>query len=171
MGGSIFLTLFFGLFIAVGVGVLGFGMHALQLAKRAEQWPTTPGTVVSSDFVTNYDSDGDTYRARVRYTYNANGVELTGDKVAFGYAASSSESFHRDIHNALPVNTQVAVRYDPRDPERAVLTFGTNQSIKFLIIFGGVWTMFTLGMIAMFWLSGQGATTILQNMIIYSRGA
>lgn len=67
------------------------------------------------------------------------------------------------------MNAQVAVRYNPSKPEQAVLSFGINQSIKFLMIFGAVWTIFTLGMIGMFWLSAQGATTLLQNMIVYSR--
>lgn len=171
MGGSIFLTLFFGLFISVGVGILGFGLHSLNMSRQAEHWPTTPGTITDSDFTSSTDSDGDTtFRTKISYVYNAMGRELTGKKIAFGYAGSSSQKFHRDIYEALPVNTQVAVRYNPSRPEQAVLSFGANQSIKFLIIFGAIWTMFTLGMVAMFWLSGQGSTTLVQNMIIYSRG-
>ncbi|WDI32393.1 DUF3592 domain-containing protein [Hyphococcus flavus] len=170
MGGSIFLTLFFGLFLAVGIGILGFGLHSLNMSHKAQNWPTTPGTILSSDFTSSTDSEGSTtYRTDVRYTYNANGREIEGKKIAFGYAGSSSHGFHRDIHDALPSGAQVAVRYDPSKPERAVLSFGVNQSIKFLLIFGAVWTMFTLGMIAMFWMSGQGATTLVENMIIYSR--
>lgn len=170
MGGSIFLTLFFGLFLAIGVGILGFGLHALNMSRQAEHWPTTPGTITASDFVVNADSEGDTYQAKISYAYNAMGRDLVGDKIAFGYSASSGEKFHREIYEALTVNTQVAVRYDPGKPERAVLAYGVNQSIRFLLIFGGVWTMFTLGMVAMFWMTGQGAEQLLGNMIIYSRG-
>ncbi len=170
MGGSILLTLFLALFVAVGVGILGFGVHSLHLTKQAAHWPTTPGKIVASDFVVNSDSDGTTYRAKVRYSYNAAGRELTGDKIAFGYMGSSGETFHRQIHEALPVNAQVAVRYDPQKPERAVLSFGVNQSIVFLLIFGAVWTMFTVGFIAMFVLSNKGAGALLENFLIYSRG-
>jgi len=170
MGGSIGLTLFFGLFLAIGVGILGFGVRSLHMSKQAEHWPTVSGKVTSSDFTVSHDDDSTTYRTKLTYKYNVLGRELTGKKIAFGYSGSSSENFHRDIYNALPVNTQVAVRYNPSNPERAVLSFGANQSIKFLMIFGAVWTMFTLGMVAMFWLSGQGATTLLENMIVYSKG-
>ena len=97
------------------------------------------------------------------------GRDLTNDKIAFGYSGSSSERFHRDIYEALSVGAQVGVRYDPERPERSVLSFGLNQSIKFLLIFGGIWTVFTLGMAAMFWMGGQGADALLSNMIIYSR--
>lgn len=170
MGGSIFLTLFFGLFLAIGVGILGYGLHALNMSRQAEHWPTVSGVITSSDFVVSHDDDSTTYRTKVQYAYNVLGREIVGEKIAFGYAGSSSQQFHRDIYSALPVNSQVAVRYDPNKPERAVLSFGVNQSIKFLMIFGAVWTMFTVGMIAMFWMSGQGATTLLDNMIVYSKG-
>lgn len=170
MGGSIFLTLFFGLFLAIGVGILGFGLRSMDMSKKAASWPTVQGQITASNFEVDRDSEGDTYKTKISYSYNVLGQELTGKKIAFGYSGSSSEKFHRDIHNALPINTSVAVRYDPSDPSRAVLSYGVNQSIKFLLLFGAVWTMFTCGMIAMFWMSGQGADTLLGNMVIYSRG-
>lgn len=169
MGGSIFLTLFFGLFLAIGVGILGWGLHSLNMSRQAENWPTVQGEVTHSDFIVDSDSEGTTYRTKVAYTYHVLGREMTSDRIAFGYAGSSSERFHRDIYKALPVGAQVAVRHDPGNPERAVLSFGVNQSIKFLLIFGAVWTLFTLGMVAMVWMTGQGATTLLDNMIVYSR--
>lgn len=168
MGGSVLLTLFFSLFLAVGVGILGFDLRSLHNANMAAHWPTVTGQITASDFRIDSDSDSTTYRTEVAYQYHVMGRDLTGDKIAFGYSGSSSEKFHRDIHNALPVNTQVGVRYDVDDPERAVLSYGINQSIKFLILFGAIWTIFTLGMVAMFWLSTQGAGALLQNMIIYS---
>ena len=170
MGGSLFLTLFFGLFLAIGVGILGYGFHSMNMAQAAASWPTVQGTITASRFEAEYDSEGDTFQTKVSYTYNVLGRELTGKRIAFGYGGSSSEKFHRDIHSALPVNTSVAVRYDPSDPTRAVLSYGVNQSIKFLLLFGGVWTMFTCGMMAMFWMTGQGADVLLGNMVIYARG-
>ena len=151
MGGSIGLALFFGLFFVVGFLILGFGARSLYLSKQAESWPTTPGTIVSSELTSSTDSDGDTtYRTEVSYTYDAMGRAFTGDKIAFGYAGSSGYAFHSEIHDALSENTQVAVRYDPRNPERAVLSFGLNQSIIFMLIFGTVWTVFTLGIASLF---------------------
>ena len=170
MGGSIFLTLFFGVFIAIGVGILGFGLRSLHLAQQAEHWPTVPGKVRNIEFDIDSDSDGTTYKTKVSYLYNVMGREIAGTKIAFGYAGSSSEQFHRDIYSALPVNTQVAVRYNPNKPDQAVLSFGVNQSIKFLILFGAVWCTFVFGLMTMMWMSGQGATTLLDNMIIYSKG-
>ncbi|MEQ8178504.1 MAG: DUF3592 domain-containing protein [Amphiplicatus sp.] len=169
-GAPVLLTLFFGLFLAVGLAILGFGLRSLSLSKQAEGWPTAQGRIVSSDFVTDTDDDGTTYRTKLRYAYNVAGRDYEGDKIAFGYSASSGRAFHREIYEALPAGSQVAVRYDESDPARAVLAFGVNQSILFLLIFGGVWTLFTLGMAAMFWLGEKGAGGLLQNIIIYARG-
>jgi len=170
MGESIFLTLFFGMFLAVGVGILGFGAHSLNMSQKAAHWPTPPGIVTESDFVASSDSDGSTYQTKIAYSYSAMGRDFVGDKIAFGYTGSSDESYHRQIFDALPVDTSVAVRYDPGKPQQAVLSFGVNQSIKFLLIFGAIWTIFTLGMASMFWLSGQNADPLLSNLIVYSRG-
>ena len=170
MGGSIFLTLFFGLFFAVGIGITGFGVRSMHMSKLAEQWPTVPGEIISSDFHVDTDDDGTTYRTDLSYRYEIMGQEYVSKKIAFGYAGSSSRSFHRNIYDALPVSSQVAVRYDPSNPARAVISFGMHQSIIFLLIFGVTWTLFTTGMAAMFWLSGQGAGGLIDNMIIYTRG-
>ena len=170
MGQPIFLTIFFGLFLAIGLLILGFGARSLYMSKLAESWPTVQGRIISSDFETSTDSDGDTtYRANISYEYDVMGRRLTSDRVAFGYSGSSSYGFHKEIHDALPAGATVAVRYDPSKPERAALSYGLNQSILFLLIFGAVWTFFTVGMIAMFWISEQGAGGLLQNMNVYDR--
>lgn len=170
MGGSIFLTLFLGLFLAIGLGILGWGARSYHLTKQAEHWPIVPGTVISSELEVNTGDDSTTYNAKVRYAYSAMGREITGERIAFGYTGSSNRGFHVEVHEALPAGAQVAVRYDPQKPERAALSYGVNQSIMFMFLFGGVWTIFTLGMAAMFWLGGQGAGSLLDNMLIYNRG-
>jgi hypothetical protein len=169
MGGSIFLTLFFGLFLAVGLGILGYGVHSYHYGKQAALWPTTPGTITSSDFQVNSDDDGTTYNVKVQYRYTPDNMERTGKTIAFGYSGSSGERYHREIYDALPVGAQVAVRYDPSKPDRAVLSHGVNRSIIFLLLFGGVWTIFTVGMAAMLMLSESGVNVLLSNMVVYSR--
>ncbi|MEM9494947.1 MAG: DUF3592 domain-containing protein [Pseudomonadota bacterium] len=170
MGGSVLLTAFFTLFLVIGLAILGFGLRSLHLSNEASSWPTIPGRIISSDFDVNSDSDGTTYRARVKYVYTPMNAELTGERIAFGYSGSSGEKFHRAIHDALPVGAQVAVRYDMANPEQSVLSFGANRSIMFLLLFGAVWTTFTVGMAAMFWFSERGGNKILENMIVYSSG-
>ncbi|MAW78853.1 MAG: hypothetical protein CMI63_01340 [Parvularcula sp.] len=169
MGGSIGLTLFFGLFLAVGAAMLFWGGRSYYYSLEAAHWPTTPGDIIASDFRVNSDSDGDTYEAKVEYKYAPDGYERIGKTIAFGYTASSGRQFHHEIYEALPVGAQVAVRYDPSKPDRAVLTHGVNRSILFILIFGLIWTVFTVGILSIFLLSEQGAGGLLDNMVIYSR--
>ena len=168
-GGSFFLTLFLGLFFAIGFGILGFALRSMHMAKQAEHWPTVPGEVISSDFDIDSGSESTTYRANISYAYNVDGRDFTNEKIAFGYTGSSNQKFHRNIHDALPAKAQIAVRYDPADPSRAVLSFGVHQTIMFLMLFGATWTLFTAGMAAMFWLDGQGAGGLVENIIVFSR--
>ena len=170
MGGSIFISLFFGLFLAVGAAMLLWGGRSYYYAQEAAHWPTTPGDIIASDFKVNSDSDGDTYEAKIEYKYNPDGYERTGKAIAFGYTASSGRQFHHEIYEALPVGAQVAVRYDPSKPDRAVLSYGVNRSILFIVIFGAIWTIFTVGIASLFFLSESGAGSLLDNILIYSSG-
>ncbi len=170
MGGSVFLTLFFGLFLAIGLAMLGWGGRSYYYSQQAAHWPTAPGEVTASDFRVNSDSDGTTYEAKIEYRYNPDGYERTGKTIAFGYTGSSGQQFHREIYEALPVGAQVAVRYDPSSPDRATLSHGVNKSILFILIFGAVWTFFTVGIASIFLLSESGAGGLLDNMLIYSTG-
>ena len=167
MAGSIFLTLFFAVFLGVGAVILGWGGWAFYYGTQAEHWPTTPGVITASDLKVDSDSDGTTYTAKIEYTYSPDGYQRTGKTIAFGYAGSSGRTFHREVQEALPVGAQVAVRYDPSKPDRAALSYGINRSIIFLLLFGGVWTVFTLGVAAMALLTEKGASKLLDHIIIY----
>ena len=68
------------------------------------------------------------------------------------------------------MGAQVAVRYDPSKPDRAVLSYGVNRSILFIVIFGAIWTIFTVGIASLFFLSESGAGSLLDNILIYSSG-
>ncbi|MGF1545215.1 MAG: DUF3592 domain-containing protein [Parvularculaceae bacterium] len=165
--GQIVGGVFLALFVAVGLGLLGYGAHAWRLASVAAHWPTATGRIVSRDFDIDRDSESTTYRTKVRYVYEVNGRELTGETIAFGYAGSSSERFHREVYAALSVGRDVAVRYDPNDPSRAALSHGVNQSILFIVIFGATWTLFTLGMATMVFVGDKGAARLLGNIQFY----
>ncbi|MEL6360275.1 MAG: DUF3592 domain-containing protein [Pseudomonadota bacterium] len=166
--GSIFLTLFFAIFLTIGVGILGYGVHSYRLSQAAGSWPTADGVITHSDLEIDSDSDGTTYRVRLNYQYSALGVDRTGDNIAFGYAGSSARNYHEILEDALPVGTRVAVRYDPANPERSTLSFGVHKSILFILLFGATWTMFTVGMAIMFLMGDGGPTVILRNLQTYS---
>src|SRR5687767_1142584 len=84
------LFLFFGVFLAVGGGLL-YALVARPVAHfvKARSWDAIPCEIISSDVHENHDSDGSTYRVEVRYRYNADGQELVGDRYKFLRFSSS----------------------------------------------------------------------------------
>lgn len=165
-GGSVVLYLFFAVFLAVGLGILGFGVRSLAKSQQVEGWPKTWGTLLERELIESSDSDGTTYRVEVRYRYAVAGREYESDRIAFGYTGSSAHDTHRAIHEKLQRGDAVQVRYDPEDPAQAALVYGLHQSTIFMLIFGGVWTMFTLGLFSLFFLSARPDTALLERLIV-----
>ena len=168
---TLFPTVLIGVFIIIGIVIIGFGAYSLKRARAAEHWPTVQGAIVESRFETNSGDDTTTYRTHVRYNYSVGGVEYSSKRIAFGYAGSNNYQFHREIKDQLTEKTTLAVRYDPNNPSQATLSFGKNGMINFFIIFGVVWLVFSIGFGAMFHQTEQGAGNLLSNIIIYDHSA
>ncbi len=165
-GGGVVLYLFFAVFLAIGLGILGFGVRSLMKSQQVEAWPKTWGTLLERALVESSDSDGTTYRVEVRYRYAVAGREYESDRIAFGYTGSSAHDTHRAIHEKLERGDAVQVRYNPADPAEAALVYGLHQSTIFMLIFGGVWTMFTLGLFSLFYLSARPDAAMLERLIV-----
>ena len=165
-GASMAMLFFFCLFFAVGFVILGFGAHALWKSKQVETWPTTWGTWLERDFVEDSDSDGTTYRVVARYAYTVAGTDYMSERIAFGYTASSGHDMHRALYDRVMSGESVRVRYNPLDPAEAALAGGFNKSTLFLLIFGGVWTIFTLGMFLLMRLTGSADGGMLEQLLV-----
>lgn len=165
-GGTVAVLLLFGLFLAVGLAILGFGAHALWKSKQVETWPTTWGTWLERDFVENSDADSTTYRVVARYAYAVGGVEYVSDRIAFGYAGSSGRGMHRALYDRVMSGDSVRVRYNPADPAEAVLAGGLNKSTLFLMIFGAMWVGFVLGALLLVRLSATADAGLLDQLLV-----
>lgn len=168
--GSILATAFLALFLAIGVGITGYGLYAIQASRAAADWPSADGKLLESRFLTDSDSDGETYRVKVRYTYSVNGVSFEGDRIVFGYTGSSARKFHEQLRDALPQGAALAVRYDPHDPARATLSYGVSRTAIAVLVFGLTWTIFTLGFGSLMILMDGGADVVIQRLTIYGVG-
>jgi hypothetical protein len=165
-GGGVVLYLFFALFLAIGLGLLGFAVRSLSKSQQVEAWPKTWGTLMARELVESSDSEGTTYRVQVRYRYTVAGRDYESDRIAFGYAGSSAHATHVAIHEKLLRGDTVQVRYNPADPAEAALVYGLHQSTVFLLIFGGVWTIFTLGLFSLFLISARPDAAMLERLIV-----
>ena len=110
----------------------------------ARNWVETPCRIVSSE-VEVHRNDGDTYRAKVVYTYTFGGREYTGDRSHFmGHMSSSGRKGKQKIVDQYPAGAERVCYVDPADPGEAVLTPGLTADmwwglfpLPFVLIGGG----------------------------------
>jgi len=140
-GVAIFLTLFFGIFFAIGLGVLIFAYKSYSLGKESLEWPSVEGDVVYSEIEkrTRTRSKGGsstTFSANIIYEYTVEGETYTGDKLRFLLWNSSDRSESRSTVDKYPVGKVVPVYYKPDSPDTSVLEPGTATTFHLLLSFG-----------------------------------
>ncbi len=118
-------AVFFGI---AGLMVLMSMLGSRAMAKKAQDWPVTPGTVVNSSVESYSLSDGErsgrrtVYQAVIEYAYKVNGREYRCATLNFaGQWHSSSRAPADALVARYPVGTAVQVHHDPENPSSAVL--------------------------------------------------
>jgi len=113
-------TLFFGLFLVMGllfvVFIFGEGL------KQTEPWlwSETPCTILSSA-VEETGNDEEPYQPEVRFSYAVDGREYMGDTVYRGSSGTSSYDSARDIAARYRPGADSSCRFDPEHPGLSVL--------------------------------------------------
>lgn len=132
------------LVILAGVAAVAFGAREFFLGRQSLRWLRTDGVVESAEMKTQRPGDASStpaYGATVSYEYRAGAVNYTGTRLCYGDYASGGGAHAGDIIARYPPGAKVAVFYDPRDPERAVLEPGVHAGVWIPI---GVGTLFLL---------------------------
>lgn len=136
-------------FFAVGTYfIFSLWQDRMRLGTESEHWPTSPATVTGS-FVTFQDGAGSQadrtpYQPRITYTYDVNGVEMSGNLIAATHPAFSSREETQAWIDAYPKEGLVA-HYNPENGAEAVLEPGVPLSWRLLVLFPvlcGVVTLF-----------------------------
>ncbi|MDY7109627.1 MAG: DUF3592 domain-containing protein [Planctomycetota bacterium] len=147
--------LFFALFWCGLTGVFdGFIAHTIYRQSRAESFPTTTGLVSGAEITseTSTDSDGHsstTYRAEISFRYDVDGRTYASDTYRYGAMGSSDRSYAESVAQRYPVDSEVTVHYNPRDPSDAVLETGVGGMEMFLILFLTPFNLVGLWLLAM----------------------
>jgi hypothetical protein len=121
---------------AVGLGSFlsaGF-IRDLYFALKSKQWPKTSGRVIEVDIAHGTAMRGSYNSALVGYEYEVRGVQYTSRRIDYagrGAGATSALSYFRHYHEGQGV----AVRYDPNEPERAVLETGVRPGNFLRLLF------------------------------------
>jgi hypothetical protein len=113
----LFLLIFLGWFI---VGSIGF-----YKAIASKNWPTTLGTVVSSEVV-RPSGKNTKYEAKVVFTYSVDGKEYTSKKLK-ATAARGTSDWSRSMVSEFPAGTVVKVHYNPKKPNIALILPGLQK--------------------------------------------
>jgi hypothetical protein len=163
--GTGFVLVFLGVFGAVGVGMLGYGVWAARRSMQAGGWPMVTGRLLSVELGAHTDSDGDElWEVKPTYAYTVDGKEYSGSRLAFGYTGSGGKAVHEEICQRLKAANSIDVRYDPVNPATAVLSYGVHRSIRFILAFAVTWLAFVLGIAACWWVARSGDHVLLHNL-------
>lgn len=137
--GRLVLTLFMLLLLGVGGNLLLGASRELMESLEAMSWPTVAGKVTRSELkVENHEiktrSDSgirrsvteETYTPVVDYTFEVNGIELHGSRIASvrGGTLSDRASVEEKLKK-YSTGTSVTVSYNPDDPEQCLLEPGS----------------------------------------------
>ncbi len=148
------------LFVVLGiVCVLGAGGSVVALvgnvgmsgeASASEQWPSAPGTVLTSEIVKQTARSTHYYEVHATYEYVVSGATHRGNQIGFYKAGNFDEAADaRAFVARYQPGAHVDVYYDPAAPERAVLVRGgTGAGLAAIALFAAITVAFLAGAFA-----------------------
>jgi hypothetical protein len=148
--------LFFGfiIFLGLGIATFYFGMNNYKMYKASKSWPSVKGTVTESRVaIRQTESDGkmiNMYYPKVVYHYFVNDTSFTNNKISFGEYGTDKRKHANKVIGKYPVNSEVTVYYNPKNPQEAVLErkagFGNylTLGVGLAFILGGILLLFAL---------------------------
>lgn len=134
--------------VGIGLGIGGYllafvlGTPLLNEGKASETWPSTTGVVIESKLSSRRVTGGGKnagshtrYFPAVKYTYELDGTEFTGDRLRIG-GQEGGEAEMRSILDQYPLGSEVAVFYSPDAPQQSVLRTGVFGGTYVALVFG-----------------------------------
>ena len=97
--------------------------RTIQTAKASTSWPTTTGTITTSETVKQMFRS----QPRVSYDYTVDGKPYTGRRISFAAAVPPKET--PSVLARYPVGQGVTVQYAPDKPSESVLEAGSNRHV------------------------------------------
>jgi hypothetical protein len=118
-------AIFAGVLVLIAAVVVGHAaVKMIGLARASRHWKMCPGRVVRADIL-----DG---RPVIRYAYTVDGEVYEGRDVAVGDWPYRTPRSAANRARRYPVNAQVAVYYDPRQQDVAILKPGLSLDVFYL---------------------------------------
>jgi hypothetical protein len=137
-------------FAIAGAIIIGLGflvhMRAQAKGRRAQLWPTTKGTVLTSEVALVQVMGNPMSTPAVTYSYQVGGQTLQSGGLRVGVPRFFNKP---DKAGALaaqyPVGSQVTVHYDPATPANTALDLAIGEGYGPLMIYSFGGTLLVLG--------------------------
>jgi hypothetical protein len=135
------LCLFALVFCLIGVAMLVPGLIRLWNGYSSERWPSAEGVLLKKAEAENTTVERDTkgntsrtttYSTGLVYEFAVNGKPHFSATRRFGQLAGASEEWAAEIASRYEQGGKVTVRYNPSDPDVAVLEPGINNEAFYL---------------------------------------
>jgi hypothetical protein len=124
----------------VGMGLIYYAVHLSIDSIKAKKWPTTTGTVISSEVESKIKSNGKgtVYVPKIVYSYTIGSEKYTSDLVNSMYLATSNSNIAERKVKKYPVNSNVTVYYNPNKLKDSALEPGFKVGSNIFIFLFGV---------------------------------
>jgi hypothetical protein len=100
-----------------------------------KNWQETHGRI--TDYKVEPIKDGEAWQKKIYYTYPANGKILTGNTLSKNLNIALSSKDHTDkYYNDYHIGQEVTVRYNPKNPEEAVIEYKFDWMNTLWLAFG-----------------------------------
>jgi len=145
-----FMALFGLPFLAVGLGVCGWGVYGWYLYRISASWERVPATILSLEFKTHRSTSSKggtstTYSVACRYRYEYQGRSFTNGDVEILGGSSSEYGRHKRHYDILQPYKDQHKPYlawvDPQDPQASLLFREPSMTMYVLPIFGLVFAL------------------------------
>lgn len=118
---TIFALLFGGIFVLLGVLLVGAGLATMRETLAARSWPQVFAAIESSTVETVTRAKGTRYRPVVTYAYGTATGSFTSKRIGFAERLYATEAAARKQAARYPAGTTVMARCNPDNPGEAVL--------------------------------------------------
>jgi hypothetical protein len=126
-------------FLLLGAFIFCIGARNVWRARASRHWPSSPGTVVTSDTTSSVTKDSRTrasskiYSANLLFRFQVNGRNYITDTLHFGQTLGSGDSSDAELrHIRYPLGAAVTVWYNPNDPTIAAVEPGFDLDALWL---------------------------------------
>lgn len=157
----LFPIAFCSVFIAVGCGIMTFGVRQRAQMRASREWPLTEGVVERIEVKREWQSGSKgrhgrwLYSPYVAYAYDVDGVRRVNDRFGIIKSSSSKADAAQRFVEEHPIGSRIDVRYNPADPTDSVLDMADAPERSFV----DEWMLTAVG--AVFALFGAGFLLII----------